>query len=376
MKTGIQKKRLPTRNMKYLDEYKNPDIALKLISKICDLSEKLNGEVNLMEVCGTHTMAIGRTGIRKLIGNKINLLSGPGCPVCVSPDSYLSRAIAYSEMKDVIITTFGDMLRVPVSGSTLYEKRAEGSSVVAVYSPADALKVAEDNPGKKIIFLAVGFETTAPTIAATIKNACEKNVTNFFILSGHKLIPPALRILVKDTELKVNGFICPGHVSTIIGKEPYDFLAEDYNLPCVIGGFEPLDVIQTIFMLLRQLIAGEAKVEIQYSRAVKDEGNGKARDLMYEVFEVCDSEWRGLGNMTRSGLKLREKYLPFDAEVRFPVNTEEKQGNTDCICGEILRGIKKPLDCRLFGTMCTPENPVGPCMVSSEGTCAAYFRYG
>ena len=361
--------------MKYVDEYRNPDVAKKIIRQICDLSNRLDGEVRFMEVCGTHTMAIARTGVRKLIPEKINLLSGPGCPVCVTPDSYLCKTFHYSKMEDVVLTTFGDMMKVPVSGKSLEGMKSEGSSIFTVYSAIDALKIAESSPEKKVIFLAVGFETTAPTVAVAVKIAYEKKLENFFILTGHKLIPPALSSLVKDPELKINGFICPGHVSTIIGKKPYDFLAKDYKLPCVIAGFEPLDVIQAILLLLKQLVGEEAKVEIQYSRAVRSEGNRKAQGLMYEVFEVCESEWRGLGKIAESGLKLRSKFSEFDAEEQFPVEVKDEQEYTGCICGEILRGIKKPSECKLFKTKCTPENPVGPCMVSSEGTCAAYFKY-
>ena len=362
--------------MKYLDEYQNPDIARKIIERIRELSGNISGEIRLMEVCGTHTMAIGKTGMRKLIPEKIDLLSGPGCPVCVTPNSYLSKAIHYSRTKDVIITTFGDMMRIPVSGNSLEREKGKGSSTSIVYSAADSLKIAEENPRKNVIFLAVGFETTAPTVAATIKIASEKKIRNFYILTGHKLIPPALRTLVKDPELEVNGFICPGHVSTIIGKEPYDFIAEDYKLPCVIAGFETLDVIQAVFMLLRQLVEGKAKVEIQYKRAVRVEGNKKALKLMHEVFEISESEWRGLGEIPASGLKLKSEFSSFDAESQFPVDVPDVQEDTDCICGEVLRGIKKPFDCKLFRTRCSPENPVGACMVSSEGTCAAYFKYG
>lgn len=361
--------------MKYFDEYQDPDLARRMIERICDLSSKIPGEIRLMEVCGTHTTAIGKTGVRKLIPEKVELLSGPGCPVCVTPNSYLCKAFHYSRTSDVIITTFGDMMRVPVSGNSLEKEKSDSGHITIVYSAADSLKIAEENPQKKIIFLAVGFETTAPTVAATIKIARKKKIKNFYILTGHKLIPPALSGLVNDPELQVNGFICPGHVSTIIGKEPYEFIACDYKLPCVIAGFETLDVIQAVFMLLLQLVEKKAKVEIQYRRAVRAEGNKKALKLMYEVFETCESEWRGLGKIPESGLKVRSEFSSFDAESRFPVEVSDVQEDAGCICGEVLRGIKKPSDCKLFKTRCTPENPVGACMVSSEGTCAAYFKY-
>ncbi len=362
--------------MKYVDEFSNPDIAKRIIERIHGLAERLGNPVSLMEVCGTHTMSIARAGVKKLLPEKVNVLSGPGCPVCVCPDSYLSRAISYSKRKDFIVATFGDMIKVPVSGNSLERMKSEGSTILTVYSAIDALKIAQDNPDKNVVFLAVGFETTAPTVAATIKDARRSNAENFCVLTGHKLIPPALSALVNDPDLRVDGFICPGHVSTIIGRELYDFIARDYKLPCVIAGFEPLDVLQAIFMLLKQLVDEEPKVEIQYSRAVKPEGNKKALKLMHEIFEVCESEWRGLGKIADSGLRVREEFSSFDAGVRFPVEAGEVQEYPGCICGEILCGRKSPSDCSLFGTTCTPENPVGPCMVSSEGTCAAHFKYG
>ncbi|HDN67834.1 MAG TPA: hydrogenase formation protein HypD, partial [Firmicutes bacterium] len=278
---------------------------------------------------------------------------------------------------DVVITTFGDMLRVPGSSSSLEKQKGSGGDVVVVYSPLEALKIAQKTPGKKIIFLAIGFETTAPTVAATIKIAQEKSIQNFFVFSGHKLIPPAMRALVGHKDLHIDGFICPGHVSTIIGSKPYQPIAEEYGIPCVVTGFEPLDIVQAIFMLIYQIVTQETpKVQIQYRRSVREEGNPKALDLMEEVFEIEQSDWRGLGGIPESGLKVKESFSAFDAEANIQVQVEETRENKGCICGAVLRGVSTPLDCPLFGRICTPENPIGPCMVSSEGTCAAYFKYG
>ncbi len=363
--------------MKYVDEYSDAEIVQKLLAKIHSTSQSHPKRIVLMEVCGTHTMAIFRSGLRRLLPSNIRLLSGPGCPVCVTPNHYLDKAIAYARKDDVIITTFGDMLRVPGSSSSLEKEKSCGGDVVVVYSPLEALKIAQENTGKKIVFLAIGFETTAPTVAATIKIAQEKNIQNFFAFSGHKLVPPAMQALVGYKDLHIDGFICPGHVSTIIGSKPYEFISEQYNIPCVVTGFEPLDIVQAIFMLTQQIVNSEApKVQIQYRRSVKEEGNLRALDLMREIFEVEESNWRGLGNIPESGLKIKEGFSAYDAEANVPVQVEETRENEACICGAILRGVNTPLDCPLFGRICTPESPVGPCMVSSEGTCAAYFKYG
>lgn len=363
--------------VKYVDEYSDAEIVQKLLAKIHSASQSYPKRIVLMEVCGTHTMAIFRSGLRRLLPSNIRLLSGPGCPVCVTPNHYLDKAIAYARKDDVIITTFGDMLRVPGSSSSLEKEKSCGGDVVVVYSPLEALKIAQENTAKKIIFLAIGFETTAPTVAATIKIAQEKNTQNFFAFSGHKLIPPAMQALVSYKDLHIDGFVCPGHVSTIIGSKPYESISEQYNIPCVVTGFEPLDIVQAIFMLTQQIVNSEApKVQIQYRRSVKEEGNLRALDLMKEIFEVEESDWRGLGSIPESGLKIQEGFSACDAEANVPVQVEETKENEACICGAILRGVNTPLDCPLFGRVCTPENPVGPCMVSSEGTCAAYFKYG
>jgi len=363
--------------VKYIDEYSNAEIVQKLLAKIHLTCENYPKEIVLMEVCGTHTMAIFRSGLRRLLPPNIRLLSGPGCPVCVTPNHYLDKAIAYTKRDDVVITTFGDMLRVPGSSSSLEKQKGSGGDVVVVYSPLEALKIAQKTPGKKIIFLAIGFETTAPTVAATIKIAQERSIQNFFVFSGHKLIPPAMRALVGDKDLHIDGFICPGHVSTIIGSKPYQPIAEVCGIPCVVTGFEPLDIVQAIFMLIYQIVNQETpEVQIQYRRSVREEGNPKALNLMEEVFEIEQSDWRGLGSIPESGLKVKENFSAFDAETNIQVQVEETRENEGCICGAVLRGVSTPLDCPLFGKICTPENPIGPCMVSSEGTCAAYFKYG
>jgi hydrogenase expression/formation protein HypD len=362
--------------MKYIDEFRNPKLTKKLIAKISAVVSDYGKDITLMEVCGTHTVAISRAGLRKLFPSNLKLLSGPGCPVCVTPNDYLDRAIAYSQRKDVIVVTFGDMMRVSGSTSSLEKEKSRGADVRVVYSPLDALKIAQDNPKKKIIFLGVGFETTSPTIAATIKTAEVENIKNFFVHSGHKVMPPAMKALLEGG-VEVNGFICPGHVSTIIGSIPYEFIPRDYDIPCVIAGFEPLDVVECIYMLIKQIVEGEKpSVQIQYTRSVKREGNPKAVALIEEIFQREDSNWRGLGMIPKSGLKIRKEFSAFDVLKNIEVEVEPTRENKQCICGEVLRGVKSPLSCKLFGKTCTPENPIGACMVSSEGTCAAYYKYG
>jgi len=360
--------------MKYIDEFRNNQLAQNLAKKIDRTVGKR--KIVLMEVCGTHTVAIFRSGIKSLLPENLHLLSGPGCPVCVTPNYYLDKAIAYARLKDTIIVTFGDMLRVPGSSSSLEKEKADGCDIRVVYSTLEALEIAENNPKKKIVFLAVGFETTSPTIAVAVTLAKIKNLKNFYILCGHKIVPPALEALVNTKELKVEGFLLPGHVSTIIGSRPYEFIAEKYKVPGVIAGFEPLDILQGIYMLVKQVTDGETKIEIQYTRSVKKEGNPKAQDLLKEVFAVTHSDWRGIGVIPDSGYKLSEKYREFDIEENLPVEVEKAKENPGCICGKVLQGLKTPLDCPLFAKVCTPEKPVGACMVSSEGTCAAYYKYG
>ena len=333
-------------------------------------------KIKLMEVCGTHTMAIAKAGIKKLLPSNIGLISGPGCPVCVTPESDIDRAIEVSRKKDVIMTTFGDMMRVPGTKNSLEEMRTKGSDVRIVYSCLDALNIAKNNPQKKIVFMGIGFETTSPTVAATILKAKKEKVTNFFILSNFKLIFPALEAIAKSKKLKIDGFICPGHVSVITGSRPYEKTAKLYKKPCVITGFDPLDIVKGIERLITQIKNHKHNVEIKYKRVVKKDGNKTARKVLNSVFETENSEWRGLGIIKKSSLKLRKKYKNFDGKKEFKVKIPKAHKMRACICGEILKGTKSPNDCKLFKKVCTPQKPIGPCMVSSEGTCAAYYKYG
>ena len=350
-----------------------PQLAQGLLRRIGEL---VDGETNLMEVCGTHTMAISSSGIKRMVPHGLKLLSGPGCPVCVTPAEDIDWIIELTKVPGVILTTFGDMIKVPGSTSSLEAEMATGAEVKVVYSPLDALQIAERNPEKKVCFVGVGFETTSPTVASTILLARAKGVENLLIYPSFKLIPPAMGYLCAQKEARIDGFICPGHVSTIIGSHPYEFIPERFGLPCVITGFEPLDILQGIWMLLRQRAAHDPQVEIQYKRGVTEEGNPQALASLKMVFRQCDSQWRGIGEIPSSGLSLSEEFADFDAKKAFdlhPPRTEEPKG---CICGPIMMGLKVPPDCRLFGRRCTPQTPVGPCMVSSEGACAAYYKYG
>ncbi len=328
-----------------------------------------------MEVCGTHTMAISRHGLRQLLPDNINLISGPGCPVCVTSVNDIDWIIEIAMQHEVSIFTFGDMFRVPGTKSSLYNEKSKGRDIKICYSPSDALDFAKNNPQKKVIFIAIGFETTIPLTSVIIKRAYEEKIDNFYIYNTHKLIPEALELLLMDKEIKIDAFLCPGHVSTIIGSTPYNFIARDYNVPCVISGFEPLDVIKSIVMIIEQIKKGLSEVEIQYSQVVRPEGNPTAVKLIYEVFEKTDSLWRGLGEIAGSGLKLKKNYMQFDAKKYFPVKKINSREPAGCRCGDVLKGIIKPNDCKLFSRSCMPEKPVGPCMVSSEGSCAAYYKY-
>jgi len=357
--------------MKYIDEYRDKSLVLKIADKIREISKK---DISLMEVCGGHTMAIQKFGIPSLLPENIKLLSGPGCPVCVSSKKYIDQAVAYSRLTDVIIITFGDLIRVPGSTSNLDKEKAKGANIRIVYSILEALKIAKQNKNKKVIFLGIGFETTAPGSAATILKAADENINNFYFFSTHKIMPPALHALINEG-VKINGYIAPGHVSTITGSGIYQNIPEKYELGCVISGFEPVDIMQTIYMLVKQVENGTPKVEIQYRRAVKPEGNIKAKEIINEVFVLRDDWWRGLGVLKNSGLKLRGKYKSFDAEKMINVEVEETKEEKGCICGEILKGLKNPKDCKLFARGCHPENPVGACMVSNEGACQAYYKY-
>jgi len=362
--------------MKYTSEFRDPAVARRLLAAIEETVRGYRGSMTLMEVCGTHTMAIYQHGIRALLPEPIRLISGPGCPVCVTPVDYVDHAVALCRRPGTLIATFGDMVRVPGSSSSLLHEQARGADVRIVYSPLDAVALARGNPDKTVVFLGVGFETTAPTIAGSVVEAQRLGLTNYFVLCAHKTIPGPMAVLADDPELQVDGYICPAHVSAIIGADAYRPLARDHKVPCVITGFEPLDMLQGVAMLARQIVAGEARVETQYSRVVKPRGNTRARDLLYRVFEPCDARWRGIGVIPGSGLCLRPEYAAFDAAARLPVEVEEPREHQGCACGDILKGKAAPRDCSLFRKICTPENPVGACMVSSEGTCAAEYKYG
>lgn len=359
--------------MRFIDEFRNSAAGQALAVRI---QEKKVRPANLMEVCGTHTVAIFKHGIRQFLPEKVSMLSGPGCPVCVTPNADIDKAIALAQNGGVILVTFGDMMKVPGSYSSLHQVRAIGADIRVVYSVLDALKLAEDNPGKSVVFFGVGFETTAPTTASAIVAAERLGLDNFFLLSVHKLIPPAMRALLASDEVHIDGFLCPGHVSTIIGSQPYEFIPREYGIPCVIAGFEPLDILQAIDMLLEQISAEEARVDIQYRRAVRQEGNPVALKCLSTVFEVTDAGWRGIGIIPGSGLKLGQQFRRFDAECAFKIVTRPPKEAANCRCGDILRGVSTPWECHLFAKACTPEHPVGPCMVSTEGTCSAWYLYG
>lgn len=347
----------------------------KIATAIQKLAGRIGRPVKFMEVCGTHTVAIFRHGIRGVIPKEISLLSGPGCPVCVTPIRDVDAAIAISKLDGTVLTTFGDMMRVPGSKQSLFHAQAEGARISIVYSPMDALKMAEENRDKNIVFFATGFETTSPSIAGTLFEASRSGIDNFYIYSAHKVVPPALRALLDSPDLKIDGFILPGHVSTIIGTEPYEFIATDYTIPSVVTGFDAEDILTAIFMLLDQIASGRAAVEIQYTKVVRKEGNPKAMSLINEFFEPCDANWRGIGVIPGSGLKLRAKAGRFDAGNVFNLDIPDAPEPKGCQCGLVLRGVKIPTDCKLFGKACTPEHPVGACMVSTEGSCAAYYKY-
>lgn len=358
--------------MRFIDEFRNSAAGRGLAARI---QEKNVRPINLMEVCGTHTVAIFKHGIRQLLPEKINLLSGPGCPVCVTPNADIDKAIALAKNAQVILTTFGDMMKVPGSYSSLSQVKAVGADIRVVYSILDALKIAENNSRKSVVFFGVGFETTSPTTASAILEAERLGIDNFFFLSVHKLIPPAMRALLDSDEVHIDGFICPGHVSTIIGSQPYEFIPREYGIPCVIAGFEPLDILQAIDMLLEQISAEEPRVDIQYRRAVRKEGNPIALKYLSTVFDVTDARWRGIGIIPKSGLKLGQRYERFDADCAFKIVTRPPKEAAGCCCGDILRGVSTPHECGLFAKACTPEHPVGPCMVSTEGTCSVWYLY-
>ncbi len=348
---------------------------METIKLIARLASKIGRPLNIMEVCGTHTVAIFKSGIKTILPENIRLLSGPGCPVCVTSIEDIDRAITYAMQEDLILATFGDMMRVPGSRLSLLQAKAEGAHIEVVYSPMDCIRLAQSHPDKRIVFFSAGFETTAPLAAATLHEAERLGAKNLLFYSIHKLVPPALRVLLDSDDVKIDGFILPGHVSAVIGLEPYQFIPNQYDVSCVITGFKAEEILAGISMLLRQIYEGRPSVEIQYSSVVRPEGNIKAMDFIDRFFEASDCYWRGIGLLPASGLRLKGQWSYRDSERVIPVKVESMPEPKGCQCGLVLRGIKSPPECPLFTKTCTPERPVGACMVSSEGSCAAYYKY-
>lgn len=359
--------------MRYVDEFRDSGLVKSLLARIATRSHT---PVRLMEFCGGHTVSIFRYGFRQLLPETVQLVSGPGCPVCVTATPDLDGAIALAELPDVTVTTFGDMFRVPASRSSLQEAKAKGADVRMVYSTLDALDVARKNPDRKVVFLGIGFETTAPTVAASILTAHEEGLGNFYVKSMHKVCPPVLNAILASGEIRLHGLICPGHVSAIIGSNAWAPTAAEFGLPCVVSGFEPVDILQAVLALVDQVERGEASSDIAYTRGVTPEGNPHAQAVLARVFEPGVANWRGVGPVPESGLAVREEFAEHDADRVFEVEAGPSVEPAGCICGVVLRGAGTPFDCPLFGGACTPATPVGPCMVSSEGSCAAYYRYG
>jgi len=361
--------------MKFVDEYRRNDLVEALSAEIKRLSA--GRQYKFMEVCGGHTHTIYKHGIEDVLPPNVDLIHGPGCPVCVIPMGRVDDAIAIARTPNVIFITFGDMMRVPGSNGSLLDARADGADVRFVYSPLDALKLARENPEREVVFFAIGFETTAPSTAITLLRARAERLRNFFVFCNHVTIIPAMKAILDSPDLRLDGFIGAGHVSTIIGLRPYQFVARDHRKPVVVAGFEPLDIIQSIYMLLQQIDEGRCEVENQYTRIVRDEGNLKGLEVIRRTMELRPFfEWRGLGFITQSALKLRPEFAAWDAELQYEVPGLRVADPKACQCGEVLKGVIKPWECRVFGTACTPETPIGTCMVSSEGACAAYYNYG
>ena len=358
--------------MKYFDEFRDSALAATLVQKLHRSSTR---HARIMEFCGTHTVSIFKHGIRQLLPSTIEMLSGPGCPVCVTANSDLDWAITLAGEPEVILTTFGDMLRVPGSRSSLEKAKSEGADIRIVYSTLDALQIARDKPDRPVVFLGIGFETTAPTVAASVLKAEDEGLDNYYILSMHKLTPPATKAILDSGESRLDGIIGPGHVTTVIGSRAWEFLPQDYGVSCVIAGFEPLDILQGICALVERLESNEPGVDNVYSRTVRPEGNQVALDCMRTVFEEGTADWRGIGGIPASGLKLQSKFRHFDAREHFEVDPGPPKEPPGCLCGDVIRGVRTPPQCKLYGEVCTPHQPVGPCMVSSEGTCAAYYLY-
>ena len=362
--------------MRFVDEFRDADKAHALAAKIAALCEP-GRQYKLMEVCGGHTHTIYKHGLEDYLPEQVTLVHGPGCPVCVIPMGRVDDGIALAEAPGVVFTSFGDMMRVPGSTGSLLEAKARGADVRVVYSPLDALRIARENPDRTVVFFAVGFETTAPSTAVTLLKARADGVTNFQVFCNHVTIVPPIKAILESPDLRLDGFLGPGHVSTVVGNRPYRFVSEVYGKPLVTAGFEPLDILQAIHMLLVQLRDGRCEVENQYSRVVADDGNPRALEVLAEVFELRPHfEWRGLGFISQSALKLRPEFAAWDAEVTFDVPGVRVADPKACQCGEVLKGVIKPWECKVFGTACTPETPIGTCMVSSEGACAAYYNFG
>jgi len=363
--------------MKYIDGFRNPEAAAFLRKRICELAAGLaqaGRRANIMEVCGTHTMAISRYGIRDILPANIDLISGPGCPVCVTEVGYLDAAIKHAE-GGAVITTFGDMINVPGSDTTLAQCRAKGGKIEICYSPTAAIEIAEKNPDREVAFLAVGFETTIPTAVSIVDIAIRKGLNNVSLLTAFKTVPPAMTALLADPEIKIDAFLCPAHVSAIIGADAYQPFTGAKGVPCVIAGFEPLDILYGLQGILEQLVKNEAMVNNQYSRVVKPEGNLKAKALMEKYLQPVDAVWRGIGVIPQSGLDLRQEFERYDASKKLGVPVGRGREAPGCLCGDVIKGKCHPPKCPFFGKRCTPDTPIGPCMVSSEGTCAAYFKY-
>ena len=358
--------------MKYLDEYRDARIARGLLAGI---AREVRGQWVLMEICGGQTHTIMRYGLDELLPKNIELVHGPGCPVCVTPLETIDKALELASRPDIILVSYGDMLRVPGSTSDLFTVKAQGGDVRIVYSPTEALKIARQNPDRGVVFLAIGFETTAPANAMAVWQAKQEGISNFSVLVSHVLVPPAIRALVSSPDCRVNGFIAPGHVCTVMGYEEYEALVRDFRVPIVVGGFEPVDLLEAVRMLVRQLENGEAKVENQYVRSVNYQGNQAAQHVVKEVFEIADQKWRGIGMIPASGLRVRDAYGDYDASRIYGLSAIEVEEPAECISAQVLQGLKKPTDCPAFAMRCTPQYPLGAPMVSSEGACAAYYNY-
>ncbi|EHR59839.1 hydrogenase formation protein HypD [Saccharomonospora cyanea] len=362
--------------MRFVDEYRDSDTARALAARIAELCEP-GREYKFMEVCGGHTHTIYKHGIADYLPEQVSLVHGPGCPVCVIPMGRIDDAIHIASLPDVIMTSFGDMMRVPGSNGTFFDSNSEGTDIRMVYSPLDSLRIARQNPDKQVVFMAIGFETTAPSTAMTLLRAQREGIENFSVFCNHVTIIPGIKAILDSPDLRLDGFLGPGHVSTVIGCRPYEFIPRDYAKPLVVAGFEPLDILQSVYFLLRQLHQGRCEVENQYARVVPWQGNPVALDAIARTMRLRPYfEWRGLGFISHSALRLRDEYAAFDAEQRFSLPGVRVADPKSCQCGEVLKGVLKPWECKVFGTACTPETPIGTCMVSPEGACAAYYNFG